>query len=98
MLHAIHHESKSTLLTGDFNINLVNYNKKEEHITFSSSLITILHQKLHSAILIDNTFVDDQSFKYISSNITTSISGHLPQFIILENFKENNLKREQIEI
>ena len=40
-----------------------------------------------SATLIDNIF---------AGNITTSISDHLPQFIILENFKGSNLKRERI--
>ena len=51
MLNAIHHENKSTLLTGDFNVNLINYNKKEAHIIFLSySLTTILHHKLHSLL------------------------------------------------
>ena len=51
MLNAIHYEKKSTLLTGDFSVNLVNYNKKEAHITFLSySLATILHHNLHSLV------------------------------------------------
>ena len=49
-----------------------------------------------SATLIDNIFVNNPSFKYLSGNITTSVSAHLPQFIILENFKESNLQREWI--
>ena len=28
MLNTIHYENKSTQLTGDFNVNLINYNKK----------------------------------------------------------------------
>ena len=48
MLNAIYHENKSTRLTDDFNVNLINYNKKEAHIIFLSySLTTILHDKLH---------------------------------------------------
>ena len=31
MLNAIHYENKSTLLTGDFNVNLINYNKKSTY-------------------------------------------------------------------
>ena len=51
MLNAIHHEIKSTLLTGNFNVNLISYNKKEAHIIFLSySLTTILHHKLHSLL------------------------------------------------
>ena len=34
MLNAIHHENQSSLLTGDFNVNLINYNKKR-HIYLS---------------------------------------------------------------
>ena len=51
MLNAIHYENKSPLLTGDFNLNLINYNKKETQIIFLSySLTTILHHKLHSLL------------------------------------------------
>ena len=47
ILNAIHYESKSTLLTGGFNVNLINFN----NITFSSySFTTILHHKLHSLL------------------------------------------------
>ena len=48
-----------------------------------------------SATLIDNIFVNTQSFKYLSGNITTSISDH-SQLIILENFKGSNLKQERV--
>ena len=48
MLNAIHYENKSTLLIGGFNVNLINYSKKEAHIIFLSySLTTVLHDKLH---------------------------------------------------
>ena len=104
-LNAIHHENKSTLLTGDFNINLINYNKKGGTYNFLELLFnhnfapqitlpTRVTEK--SAKLIDNIFANNASFKYLSGNITTSISDHLPQFIILENFKGSNLKRERI--
>ena len=49
-----------------------------------------------SATLIDNIFVNNPSLKYLSGNITISISEHLPQFIILENFKGSNLKQERV--
>ena len=47
MLNAIHHENKSTLLAGDFNLNLINYNKAHT-ILLSYSLTTFLHRKLHT--------------------------------------------------
>ena len=51
ILNAIHYENKSTLITDDFNVNLINYDKKEAHIIFLSYyLTTILHHKLHSLL------------------------------------------------
>ena len=43
-----------------------------------------------TATPIDNIFINSQTQKYNSGNITTSISDHLPQFIIIENGKEDN--------
>ena len=93
----------TNLLTGDFNVNLINYNIKRGAYNFLELLFN--HSFTHSpyyrvtkksAALIDNIFVNNPSFKYLSGNIATSISDHLPQFIILENFKGSNLKRERI--
>ena len=61
--------------------------------SLSNSLIITLLQKLRflvgllkkTAALIGNVFVNGQAQKYNSGNITTSISDHLPQFIITEN-------------
>ena len=47
------------------------------------------------ATLIDNVFVNDPFFKYLSGNITTSRPDHLPQFIIPENVKGSDLKKER---
>ena len=105
MLDAIHYVNKSNLLTADFNVNLINFNKKRGTYNFLELLFnknftpqirlpTRVTEK--SATLIDNIFVKNPSFKYLSGNITTSISDYLPQFIILENFKGSNLKRERI--
>ena len=98
MLNAIHFENKITLFTGGFNVDLVNCNNKRgtynRNFTPQITLPTKVTEK--SATLIDNMFENNPSFLYLSGNITTSISGHLSQFIILENFKGNNLKRERI--
>ena len=103
MINAICHENKSTLLTGDFNVNLINYNKKRGTYNFLELLcnhnftpqITLPTRVIEkSATLIDNIFVNNPSFKYLSGNTTTTISDHLPQIIILENFKGSNLKRD----
>ena len=43
-----------------------------------------------TATLIDNIFVNGQAEKYNSGNITTSTSGYVLQFIIIENGKGDN--------
>ena len=42
MLNAIHYENKSTLLTGDFNVNLINYNKKRGTYNFLELLFSYI--------------------------------------------------------
>ena len=104
MLNATHYENKSTLLTGDFNVNLINYDKNEAHDflellfnhNFTPQVTLPTRENEESATLIDNIFVNNPSFKYLSGSITTSISDHLRQFIIFENFKESNLKQERV--
>ena len=104
MFNAVHLENKSTLLTGGFNVNLINYNKKEAHnvleLLFNRNFIPQIALPItvtgKSATLIDNIFVNNPSLKCLFGNITTSVSDHLPQFIFLEHFKGRNLKRARI--
>ena len=56
------------------------------------TLSTQLNQK--SAILIDNMFLSYHEHQCISGNLTTNISDHLPQFIIVENLLENIIDRK----
>ena len=81
---------------GDFNVNLINYYKNRGTYEFLEQLFnhnftpqitlpTRITEK--TATLIDNIFVNGQTQKYNSGNITMSISDHLPQFIIIENCK-----------
>ena len=76
IVNAIHHENKSTLHTGDFNVNLINYNKKRGTYNFPELLfnhnftpqITLSTRvTIKSATLIDIIFVNHPS-----------ISDHLP--------------------
>ena len=80
---------------GDFNVNLINYHKNRgtyefleqffnHNFTPQITLPTRITEKI--ATLIDNNFVNCRAQKYNSGNITTSISDHLPQFIIIEDF------------
>ena len=51
-----------------------------------------------TATLIDNIFVNGQAQKYNSGNITTSISDHLPQFIIIENGKGDKVTNKAAKV
>ena len=46
-----------------------------------------------SATLIDNMLINHYEYKFISSKVSSFISYHVPQFIIFENFKENNITK-----
>ena len=87
---------------GDFNVNLINYYKNRgtdeflellfnHNFTPQITLPTRITEK--TATLIDNIFVNGQTQKYNPGNITTSISDPLPQFIIIENGKEDKLTK-----
>ena len=45
-----------------------------------------------TATLIDNILINSYKNKCTSSNITTSVSDHLPQFLITKNFKGKTYK------
>ena len=78
---------------GDFNINLL---KHGQHLPTSEFLDLITSNGLlpqitnpscitsRSQTPIDNTFINKSDGQLISGNITTSISDHLPQFLLIE--------------
>ena len=94
LLSKIKAEGKATLLATDFNFNLMKYNQNNgtveflEHIFSNSFTLHITlptRSNLTSQTLINNIFLNNRS---VSENLTTAILDHLPQFILLENFKK----------
>ena len=92
LLSKIKAEGKTTLAT-DFNVNLIKYNQNNgtveflEHIfsnNFTLHITLPMRSNLTSQTLINNIFNN----RSVSENLTTTISDHLPQFILLENFKK----------
>ena len=92
-------ENKNIILTGDFNVNLINYYKNRGTYEFLEQLFNhkftpqiMLPTRItaKAATLIDNTFVNGHAQKYNFGNITMSISDHLPHFIIIENGTGDN--------
>ena len=91
---------KPIILTGDFNFNLLKYGNHNPttdflDLLFRNSFLPCITKPTritsNSKTLIDNIFLNSQDFNTTSGNITSSISDHLPQFLIINNFKINNI-------
>ena len=66
------------------------------NFTSQITLPTTINQK--SAALVDNMFLNYHKHQCIPGNLTTYISDHLPQFIIVENLLENIIDRNDDQI
>ena len=98
LLENIFKEQKYIFLLGDFNVNLLNYNKHNQTNEFldslaSNSFIPLILQPtritIYSNTLIDNIFSNFIEPNIISGNLTATISHHLPQFAIIPNIFGN---------
>lgn len=94
LLENINKQGKLLVLTGDFNINLLNYDTDTNVTNFIDTLSNYLilpHINLPTRItetsktLIDNIFISPTTQKSTSGNFITGISDHLAQFVVLEN-------------
>ena len=100
LLEKISFENKEIILMGDFNINLLKHNQNTQTAEFldnmtSNGLIPQITNPtritVKSKTIIDNIFTNITHNK-LAGNITTSISDHLPQFLLIEY---EHLKRKQ---
>ena len=91
-------EQKSVFLLGNFNVNLLNYNNHNptnellDSLACNSFFPYILQPTpltSHSKTLIDNILSNIISPGAISGNLTSTISDHLPQFMIVPNVVSN---------
>ena len=95
--------SKRIFLLRDFNIDLLKYELSEPINNFMDTLSSnsfLPHILLPTRIsktstLIDNIFSNSTSFDEIEScNITSTFSGHLPQFFFFFNFFSKKSSRK----
>ena len=107
VLEKISTENKETVLMGDFNINLLNYNSDNDTSSFvdlmySSSFFPTINSPTRvtttSETLIDNIFYNNITKTIVSGNIASSISDHLTQYLIIKHEQINPVSRKQIEI
>ena len=98
-LKKLRKENKKTIICGDFNLNLLNFDWDKNVNTF---LCTMLEHSFHPCIteptritntnkpsLVDNIFTNTFD-NPVSGNILEQISyDHLPNFVILDHIKKN---------
>ena len=106
-LNKVSLENKRSLIAGDFNLNLIKYRQitgvnqflevmLTNNFTPQITLPTRVNQK--STTLIENIFLNYHEHQCIPGNLTTYISDHLPQFIIVENLLENIIDRNMTKL
>ena len=92
LLDKISKENKSVFLLGDFNVDLLKYDKHAPTNAFLDSLSSHMFLphivqptriSTTSKTLIDNIFSNIHTPSSVSGNLTSSISDHLPQFLIV---------------
>ena len=100
LLTKLSHEKNKLFITGDFNINLLNYEVHSETHSFlddafSHFLYPVITQPTRfsptSATLIDNIFARNLPENYLSGILLNDMSDHLPVFYVA-NEKHNDLK------
>ena len=97
LLDKIARENKTIILLGDFNINHLNTSSNENISNFLDVLGNYLISPQitlptritpESKTLIDNIFTSPVKFDVLSGNLTTGISDHLPQILLInKSFK-----------
>ena len=94
LLDKLSKENKTIFLLGDSNINLLNYdihpptNEVLNSLSFHYFLPHILQPSrvtTNSKILIGNIFSNMAVPNIISGDLTSSLSDHLPQFLVAPN-------------
>ena len=98
-MQKISKEKKNVFLLGDFNVDLLKYDKHAGPNEFIDSLSSymylpyILHPTRvtsHSQTIIDNVFSNHVSKEAVSGNLTSTISDHLPQVLFIPSMFSDN--------
>ncbi|XP_065642723.1 uncharacterized protein LOC136074345 [Hydra vulgaris] len=101
LLEKLSSENKQVVITGDFNMDLLNYNESNIISDYLDSLCsysffpTIIQPTritCTSKTIIDNIFLNFQTPNLISGNLTISILDHLAQFVCIPNTPPKNKK------
>ena len=93
ILKTVKTEQKLCYIMGDFNVNLLNYEKHNKtadfvNMMFSHSMLPIINKPTRvtasSATIIDNIYINDNNPNTFQGLLCTDISDHLPIFYIIK--------------
>lgn len=99
LLEKTYFEKKIIVLVGDFDTNLKHYDLHRDMSDFLdlmyldtslSQITTPSHINSKSVTLIDNILVNEYEPTFLSGSLTTSLSDHATQFLIMSSVKKKN--------
>ena len=103
MLLHISHENKICSIVGDFNIDLLKVDTRDDYNTYLNVLSSIFFTpyikqptRPISKPLIDNIFLNSIEFSSYSGNITIQLADHLFQFAILKGFFHDLITKKML--
>ena len=103
LLEKLAKEQKTVFFLGDFNVDLLKHEQHKVTNEFLDSLCSKLFLPYiiqpsrinsHSKYIIDNIFSNFISQEIISGNLTSTISDHLPEFLIASHIFSNTPNRK----
>ena len=105
LLTNVQKKEKACMFMGDFNINLLNaetntsisefYDNMTYHF-FAPDILQPTRLTKNSKTLIDNIILNSIEFETFSRNLTSLISDHLPQLLILKDFHRKSAVTDNI--
>ena len=105
LLTNVQKKEKACMFMGDFNINLLNaetntiisefYDNMSYHF-FTPDILQPTRLTKNSKTLIDNIILNSIEFETFSRNLTSLISDHLPQLLILKDFHRKSAVTDNI--
>ena len=101
LLDNLSEENKTVVLLGDFNADLLKYDKDFLDTMYLNLLLPYItyptHVTVNSQTLIDNIFSNNYDSSFTSGNLVTTLSDHHAQFLLME-FQTKQMDNEKIQM
>ena len=101
LLDNLSEENKTVVLLGDFNADLLKYDKDFLDTMYLNLLLPYItyptHVTVNSQTLIDNIFSNNYDSSFTSGNLVTNLFDHHAQFPLME-FQTKQMDNEKIQM